>query len=300
MTSSQESSSDTPATRAITALLLGAVGIAFAPIFVRFAQVHGVGPSAAAFYRLLFAAPIAWLWASRSGARRDGLPLTPRDRLQLMLPGVMFAGDLGVWHWSIHLTSVANATLLANFAPVFVTLGGWLIFRRRFKRQFLFGMTLALVGAVLIVWKSMELSAEQFRGDLLGLATAVFYAGYFLSVGWLRERFSTPTILAYAVTTAAILLLPVAWGSGELHMFSTAGWLDVIALALVSQIAGQGLIIFALAHLPAHFSSVTLLLQPAMAAALAWWLFAERPGVQQAVGGSVMLAGIYLARRGSR
>jgi len=286
--------------RAITALLLGAVGIAFAPIFVRFAQHHGVGPSAAAFYRLLFAAPIAWLWASRSVARRDAAPLTSRDRLLLIVPGLFFAADLGVWHWSIHLTSIANATLLANFAPVFVTLGGWLLFRRRFKRQFLVGMALALAGAALLVWKSKEASASQFRGDLLGLTTAVFYASYFLSVGRLRERFSTPTILAYAVTTAAVVLFPVALLSGELHMYSAAGWFDVIALALVSQIAGQGLIIYALAHLPAHFSSVTLLLQPALAALLAWWLFAERPGPQQAVGGLIMLAGIFLARRGSR
>jgi len=279
--------------RALTALILGAIGIAWAPIFVRFAGADGVGPSAAAFWRLAIAVPIAWLWAAR-----DPRVSTFRERLQLCLPGLFFAGDLAVWHWSIHWTSVANATLLANFQPVLVTLGGWLIFRRRFKGLFLVGMVLALAGAVVLVGASAD---RQLKGDLLGLLTAVFYASYFLSVGWLRERFSTATILAHTVTAAAILLAPIAYISGEpLHGYSMAGWLDVIGLAVVSQIIGQGLIIHALAHLPAHFSAVTLLLQPAVAALLAWWLFHESPAPQQAVGGLVMLVGIVLARRGSR
>jgi len=279
--------------RALTALVLGAVGIAWAPIFVRYAVADGVGPSAAAFWRLALAVPVAWLWASR-----DLRTHTIRERLQLCLPGLFFAGDLAVWHWSIHWTSVANATLLANFQPVLVTLGGWLIFRRRFKGLFLVGMVLALAGAAVLVGAS---TGGQLRGDLLGLLTAVFYASYFLSVGWLRERFSTPTILAHTVTAAAIILAPIAYLSGEsLFGYSMAGWLDVIGLAAVSQIIGQGFVIYALAHLPAHFSAVTLLLQPAIAALLAWWLFLETPEPQQAVGGVVMLVGIVLARKGSR
>jgi drug/metabolite transporter (DMT)-like permease len=285
--------------RALTALVFGAVGIAFAPVFVRYAQLEEIGPSAAAFYRLLFAAPIAWLWAAKQGAHRR--PASWKERLQLCLPGFCFAGDLAVWHWSIHWTSIANATLLANFQPVFVTLGGFVLFKRRFKRLFLVGMVVALLGAVLLVGESHKQSEKQFIGDLLGLLTAVFYASYFLSVGWLRERFTTPTILAYAVTVAAIILAPIAMASGEaLGGYSVEGWLYVIGLAMVSQVLGQGLIIYALAHLPAHFSAVTLLLQPLVAAVLAWLLFGEEPVARQALGGGIMLAGIVLARRGSR
>jgi drug/metabolite transporter (DMT)-like permease len=286
--------------RAIGALLLGAVGIAFAPIFVRFAAAQDIGPSAAAFWRLAIAAPIAWIWVWRSGR----LPANSPDKLaakfhwdwRLCLPGVFFAADLSVWHWSIHWTSVANATLLANFQPLFVTLAGWLFWRRKVKRLFLVGMFVALSGAVLLVGES----DRQLMGDLLGLLTAVFYASYFLSASWLREKYSTPLILAYAVTVAALLVGPVAIISGEpLFGYSARGWFDVAALAVVSQIVGQGLILFALAHLPASFSAVTLLLQPVIAALLAWWLFAEAPAGRQAVGGVIVLVGILVARRGS-
>jgi drug/metabolite transporter (DMT)-like permease len=73
----------------------------------------------------------------------------------------------------------------------------------------------------------------------------------------------------------------------------------LIALALISHAAGQGLIAYALAHLPAAFSSVSLLFQPVMAALFAWAILAEPLVPLQIAGGIVVLLGIYLARRGS-
>jgi len=70
----------------------------------------------------------------------------------------------------------------------------------------------------------------------------------------------------------------------------------LLGLAFVSQIAGQGLIAYALALLPTSFSSVTLLVQPVAAAVFAWVLLAEPFGAQQALGGAIVLAGIVVCR----
>ena len=112
-------------TVALAALVLGAVLIAFAPIFVRISQT---GPVATAFWRLALALPALWIWAGWEG--RQGSD-TAASRSVLILAGLFFAGDLAVWHWSIQLTSVANSTLLANLAPIFVTIGAWLLYRER-------------------------------------------------------------------------------------------------------------------------------------------------------------------------
>jgi drug/metabolite transporter (DMT)-like permease len=73
----------------------------------------------------------------------------------------------------------------------------------------------------------------------------------------------------------------------------------LVGLALVTQILGQGLIAYAFAHLPASLSSVSLLIQPVMAALFAWLIFSEAIGFWQYLGGAIVLAGIWLARRGS-
>ena len=280
---------------ALAALLAGATCIALSPIFVRVADT---GPTASAFWRVALAVPVLWLAFFLSPARSSPRPLYwPL----LLAAGFAFAGDLAFWHASIQLTSVANSTLLANLASIFVTLAAWLAFGQRPTRQFLAGLAAALVGVALLVRTSLEFSASGLLGDALGVVTAVFYGGYILAVKALRDRGEAALrLMAISTTLTAIILLPVALASGEPMLPASArGWLVLLGLALVSHAAGQGLIAYALAHLPAQFSSVSLLFQPGMAALFAWVLLAEPLTPLQVVGGVIVLAGIYLARRGS-
>jgi len=219
----------------------------------------------------------------------------------LLAAGVAFAGDLGFWHTSIKLTSVANSTLLANLASLFVTLAAWIFLEQRPTRLFLAGLVAALAGVALLVNTSLEFSGTALTGDALGVVTAVFYAGYLLAVKGLRDRGErTLHVMAVTSTISAVFLFPVALASGEQMLPSSLlGWGYLLGLALVSHAAGQGLIAYALAHLRAAFSSVSLLFQPVMAALFAWVLLGEALVPLQIAGGIVVLIGIYLARRGS-
>ncbi|MAI49436.1 MAG: EamA family transporter [Rhodospirillaceae bacterium] len=287
---------------AILALFVGAVTIAFAPILVRLSEL---GPSATGFHRFLLAIPLYWAIATtlpRAAAEpeRPERPRTFRDFFLIAMAGVYLAADVAVWHYSIRMTTVANSTLLANVAPIFVVLGGWLLFRTRVTGTYLIGLTVAMAGVFILSRASLLLSHEHFIGDLLGVLTAVFYAAYQMSIERLRRRFSTVTIMKYAIPTSALVMLPVALASSEdLWPVTLAGWGFLIALAAGPQVFGQGLIAWALAHLPVAFASVSLLVQPVTAAIVAWALFGEHIGLQQAIGAVIVLAGIMLARRGS-
>ena len=281
---------------AFLCLLAGGCAIAFAPILVRLSET---GPVASAFWRTALAAPLLWLGALRvRGAARAA----ERAHLgALVAAGLFFAGDLGVWHWSIVWTSVANSTLLANLAPIFVTLAGWLLWRRRVTGVFLVGMVVAIAGMFVLVGPNFSVGGKRLMGDALGALTAVFYAGYMLAIKVARDDgAATVRLMAWSTSITAIALLPVALLSPQPFMPASAqGWLVVAGLALVTQILGQGLIAYAFAHLPASLSSVSLLIQPVVAAFVAWRLFGEAVGTQQFIGGAVVLAGIWLARRGS-
>jgi drug/metabolite transporter (DMT)-like permease len=281
---------------ALPALLLGATCIALSPIFVRLSEA---GPTATAFWRVALALPV--LWGVLLAARPAAPPGPGASWALLAAAGVAFAGDLGFWHASIQLTSVANSTLLANLASIFVTLAAWLFLRQRPSGLFLAGLLAALAGVFTLVRASFELSPAALAGDALGVLTAMFYAAYLLAVKALRDRkHSTLSVMAVTSTITAAILLPVALASGETMLpRSASGWAVLAGLALVSHAAGQGLIAFALAHLPAAFSSVSLLFQPVMAALFAWMILAEPLVPLQVLGGCIVLAGIYLARRGS-
>ena len=278
--------------KALAALVAGAVGIAFAPIFVRLTDV---GYTAAAFWRVALALPVlALLWAPRRRAMRGEAP--PR-RHWMLLCGAFFAADLAVWHQSIAHTSVANATLLANLSPVFVTAASIWLFGERINARFVGGLALALAGCALLVARSFTISAQTVVGDLLGVLAAVFYSGYLLGVSRVRQRASTEEVMWWSTLATALVLLPAMLLAGDVVWpSSAAGWGVLLGLALVTQVLGQGLIAWGMAHLPAAFSSVSLLVQPVAAAILAWVLLGESFGAVQALGGAVVLAGIVACR----
>lgn len=279
---------------AVGALLLGAVAIATSALFVK---VSETGPVATAFWRVFLALPFLWAWSVIEQRERHGTSFASDQRL-LIAAGLFFAGDLAVWHWSIVLTSVANSTLLANLAPIFVTLAAWLLFRQRLSAKFLAGLATALTGMVVLIGGDFTLSGKELIGDALGVVTAMFYAGYQLTVTRLRARVATSTIMAWSGLFTTIVLLPIALLSGERMLPVTdIGWIKLIGLALISQVAGQSLIAYAMAHLPATFSSVGLLLQPVMAAVFAWILLGEAVSALQLVGGITVLIGIRIVHQ---
>lgn len=280
---------------ALFALLIGGAAIGGSPIFVRLSEV---GPMATAFWRVSLAL-LPFLLISRVAGKGDETPSGLRDHVFLLLPGFFLAVDLAAWHLSLHMTSVANATLLANLAPVFVTLGSWLLFRTRITPVFLTGLALALTGVVVLKGGPAAIGGGQLAGDATAVVAAIFYACYMLSLGHVRSRFSTLRIMVWTTFSAAICMLPLAFFFESAMVPATLfGWAMVLGLAFISHVGGQGLVTYALAYLPTAFSSLTLLLQPVVAAILAWILLAEPVGVLQAVGGVIVLAGILVARRG--
>lgn len=281
---------------ALSALILGACAIGFSPIFVRLSPL---GPVSTAFYRVALALPLLALWAFLESRRNHEKMHIPLNR-PLIVAGLFFVGDLVLWHLSLQFTNVANSTLFANFAPIFVVIGAWVLWRDRPTSTFTIGLILSLTGAVLVVGVSFEAGLQQVWGDALAIATAVFYGGYILSVKVARGQFRTANVMLVSSLVTTIVLLPVAWlVEGRLWHEEWQGWGILILLAWFSHTAGQGLIAFALAHLAAGFSSVSLLVQPMVAGLLAWIILGESLSVTQALGGLVLLAGIYICRRGS-
>ncbi len=289
-------------TRSFLAVVGGAICIGFAPIFVRLSEV---GPVATAFWRMTLSLPLIWLMFAatrRTEARAEvDNPRGAAHWWPILATGLFFAADLAVWHWSLHFTTVANSTLLANFAPVFVVLFGWAVFGQRVSRRFLLAMSVALAGTCLLIGRDFQLDRRALLGDALSLVTAFFYAGYLLSIKASRGRFDTLFIMAYSGVIAALVLLPLALGSGERILPTTAhGWLVLAGLALVVHAGGQGLIAYGLGRLPAAVASVSLLVQP-LTAALAAALLLHEPVVPlQAFGVALVLAGVFVARQEGR
>jgi drug/metabolite transporter (DMT)-like permease len=294
---SQPSQASIPASSTFFVSILALLGAAFAmsisPSLVRFADV---GPLSSAFWRVFLAMPVLWLWM-RTEESQPGQSKGRSWSLPILLTGLFFAGDLLLWHLAIMQTSIANATFFVTMAPLWVVIFGWLVLEQRVERTTLAGLALCLVGGAALIYQSLGLSASRTLGDALAIGTGVFFGLYFLTVGAARKETGAARVtFEMSLITIAILLVAALVVEGDIMPHSAQGWGVLLALALVSHAGGQGLLSIALGRLPTVFSSLVIFLEAVAAAGFAWVLQGEPLSVLQAIGGAIILGGIWIAR----
>jgi len=278
--------------RAYATLGLGALCIAFAPIFVKWADASG---GVIAFYRVGVAAVVLapLFWRRHRLAVRQ---VQPRLMVVSMLAGALFAADLALWNTGLKLTSAANATLIANTTPIWVGLVAYFWLGETIGRRFLIGLVGAMTGAALVMGDDFFRGFSIGQGDLLALGAAFFYSAYILTTKRARDHLDTLFYIWLANLGATLTLTALSVAAGwSLVGYSTSTYAAMLALGLVSQVIGVSALPWATGRLPASCVSEGLLSQPVMAAILAYILLGEGFTPLQVIGGGVILAGIYLA-----
>jgi len=274
---------------AFAAVLVGSMALAFGPWLVR---LSGVGPVAAGFWRLALALPFLALIANGTGQ-----PIHwPGRRLGLIVAfaAFFFAADLAAWHASIHMTKLGNATLFGNVSSfAFAAWGLWLVRRWPSGTQAA-ALTLAAVGAGLLMGSSAELSARHFRGDLLALFAGLLYAGYLIAVQQGRGSLKPLPLLFLSSALGAAMLLPVSLLLGE--QFIPTNWTFVLLLALGSQVIGQGLLVYGIGHVPPLIVGLALLTQPAISALVGWMAYGETLSPLDWLGAALIATALVLVR----
>ena len=281
---------DTTAHRwAFLALLLGNVALAAGPFLVRHS---GVGPVAAGFWRMALALPFLWLVAL---VLRQPLRL-PRLALvgAIALAAFFFAADLAAWHVGILLTKLGNATLFGNLSSfLFAAWGLWLARKWPTWVQAL-ALGLAALGCGLLMVGSAELSAAHLRGDLLCALAGLLYTFYLIFVERTRSEVAPLPLLFLASLFGAAMLLPTAMLAGE-QIFPT-DWTALFALALCSQVIGQGLLVYALGHVPPLIVGIAMLTQPALSALLGYVYYDEALTGLDWLGAMLIVTALILVR----
>lgn len=278
---------------AFVAVLVANIALAFGPWFVRLADT---GPVAAAFWRIALAAPLLVLGALASGARP--VRQTPTMWLLLAASGIAFAADLASWHVGILRTTLANATLFGNSATLLFPLYGFVATRSLPTRTQGWALLLAGAGAALLMGRSYALDPRHLTGDLLCVLAGALYTVYFVLIARARTMMAPVPVLAMSTVASVLPLLVFAVLLGERIM--PQHWGPLVALALVSQVIGQGAMVYALGKLPPLVIGIALLIQPIVAGTVGWIVYAERPGPADLVGAVMVAVALVLVRRPTR
>ncbi|MFM2032361.1 MAG: hypothetical protein RLZZ297_1126 [Chloroflexota bacterium] len=282
--------------RAWSALILGVVAISASPILVRLAGVPG---TTSAFYRVFIGFLVLVPWYIARAYRAGGLTLpTGRTRWAILAGGLFFGIDLVFWNESLMHASAASATMVANNAPLWVGLVSLFWLREKLTRWYWPGLLLALVGMAVVANGDLAFDPSQRTGLLLAAGASFCYAGYLLSTRQARSGIDTVGFMVWSLAIASAVIYPVAVAIGApLSGFTPASWGYILVLGLFSQTIGWLAINYALGHLPASVTSVSLLGQVVLAALLAVPILGEAIRPTQIIGGTFIVVGIVLVNR---
>lgn len=267
-------------------LATGVLAASVSAILIRYAD--GASGMAISFWRSAAGSLLLLPFALR-GLRR----MEPRDYALPMVAGVFLAVHFATWITSVNLTTVASSVLLVSTAPIFVAIAARWIFDERLGVLGWSGIALALFGTALIA--GLDFGGASLYGNVLALIGGITVAGYGLAGRVSRQKLG---ILEYAVVTygtSAIVILIVGLPSGlELGGYDDRTWLAIAGLIIGPQLLGHTFINFALRAIDATRVSVTIMAEPIIAIALAYFLFNETPTWLAYPGGLAILIGIYL------
>ena len=275
------------------ALSSAVLALTFSSLFIRWANAPG---TVTTFYRMTIGAIAFFPFFMHQPVEQRRI-----DRRWLFLPligGLFTAMDHATWATAIESTRVANATLLNNLAPLWVALVAILVWRERLPGGFWLGLVMALGGAAVVLGSDFVTRPQLNGGNLLAVASSLFYGGYFLTTQRGREHFSTISYVFIITFVCSLVLLGINLAQGKaLTGYSGQTYLVFLAAGLISQVIGYFSTAYALGHLPASIVSPTMISQPVLTALLAIPFAGESLAPAQILGGLVVLGGIYLVNR---
>ncbi len=279
----------------VYAALFGAVGvISFASILIKLADAPALVIAA---YRLGIASAI--LLPLAAAARRDELQALSLRELGLsLLSGALLSAHFVAWIASLQHTSVASSVVLVATNPIFVGLGTALFLKERLPPSLVAGIAVSTLGGLVIGWDDLRLGGQALYGDLLALAGAIAHSGYLLIGRRVRRRTSALTYVTLVYGTAALLTLVAALlARAPLTGYTPRTYGLMLLLALGPQLLGHTAYNWALRYVTPAVVAVVILAEPVGATALAYAILGEAVTPTKALGGLLVLAGIYLAVR---
>lgn len=282
-------------------LVLAVLGISIAAPLVRLSEAH---PLAIAIWRLGFSLVIVAGFLAATGGWRQWRTLDRRAVALAAAGGALLALHFWSWNTSVGLTTVTASVVLVNLQVPIVAAVGAIWLREAPTRLQWIGITLALLGALVVASPDIGGAFRDDRrallGDGLALLGAATAAGYYLAGRRLRATIDLWPYVGLVYSACLLTLIAIAAVVGAPVIDQPPRELAIFAaLAVGPMMLGHTGMNWALGYLPAYVVSLTVLGEPVGATILAALIpgIGEVPSLVTLIGGAIILGGIVLTMR---
>jgi len=289
-----------PQNQAWAAVALITVAATITPIFIRFAQAEGVPSLTIVTLRLIAATLILTPFAWKRHAE-DLKKLSHQDWLWALAAGAFHAFGLFLLFFALENTSVLVSSVLRRTSPLWTIVLEIVVLHAAFSRRVWWGIALTLVGSAVVAFggaAAFDVGQRPYFGAVLSLLNAVTISCYLIIGRKLRNKLpflAYTWVLFAAATVVSIIFLTLTHTS--LFGYSVHGYIWVIVITLVAQLAGHLPINFAIRHFPATYLSVLMQFSVAASAVMAIFYFHEIPTWLQIGGSGIIVMGVWMVTK---
>ena len=257
----------------------------------------GIPGSVIAWWRLVVSAVLWWmLLVGRRVRQGSALPTKPTWTLSVP-PALCFGVNIALLFLGITKTSVAHGEFINAMAPLVLIPAGMVMFGERPNWKALRWGIISLVGLVIVLTNGPTRGVATVKGDLLVLGSMLAFCGYQLLARRARARGVGPwDFMTVVMTVALVTATPVALitAGDEMWPLSAKAWAAVAMLAVLTGMAGHGLLYFAQRSVPISTISMIQAGQPSLSAIWAWLLLGEALVAAQIPGMILVTLGLVL------
>lgn len=237
--------------------------------------------------------------------KRVPLRFTRADLRPLLLGGAIFTLHFLVQITGIVYTTATNTGWIISASPLALAALSFLFLRERIGWQGVAGIAIATTGILLLVSRGSltDLGWLRSTGDWLVLASAHTWAFYTVATRDLVRR-RDPLAVTFGILLIAAAFTAVLFATSadlaRVRALSPRGVVALLYLAIPGLALGQWFWQEGVARLGATRAGLYLYLEPLATIALAVPLLHEPFGPFVALGGGLVLAGVYVGQREPR
>ncbi len=224
-----------------------------------------------------------------------------KDLLAMMGVGVLGVGVTNMLFTSgVNLTNASDTALLYAVVPVWGMLLGFVLGLERPTLRGIFGVGIAFLGTIVVVYGGLGGSGSSLEGNLLVLGATVCWGSYTVLSLHLLEKYSPLVVAAYTMLFGGLAALPFS-----LPGFFSVDW-DAMSVGVWAAVAYSTILVAAFGFfawqkgaslLGANKVLVYQYLITFVGVTSGIVLLGEGLGVEKIIGGAIILFGVYLARR---
>jgi drug/metabolite transporter (DMT)-like permease len=235
-------------------------------------------------------------------ARRVRLQFNRADVANLLLGGALLTVHFLIQAFALQTTSASNSGWIIAVTPLVLAVVSFLVLRERLGWSAIAGIVVALVGVLLLVSRARlrDLGALQTTGDWLMLVSTLTWAVYTVAMRNVARRHNPLAVTFGVMLAAAVLTAVLMLGVGDparIMSLSLRGVLALLYLGIAGLALGNWFWQVGVAAVGAARAGLYLYLEPLATVALAVPLLGEPFGLFTALGGGLVLAGVYLGQR---